>query len=46
MGGIDDWQRIPEVGNMRDKRVEMYGGVNRLVRLFRVSRGSGPGCAE
>ena len=24
MGGIDDWQRIPEAGNMRDKRIEMY----------------------
>ena len=32
MGGIDDWQRIPEAGNTRDKRIEMYGGANRLVR--------------
>ena len=24
MGGIDDWQRIPEAGNMRDKRIEKY----------------------
>ena len=32
MGGIDDWRRIPEVENMREKRVEMYGRANRLVR--------------
>ena len=32
MGGIDDWQRIPEAGNTGDERIEMYGGVNRFVR--------------